>query len=1286
MPFKSEKQRRWMFANKPEMAKRWASEYHNDGGMAGAEGPLQMKKLTQKDRYGNQVSVEFDSPTKPLDPTRLMEKSMEMMQDVPMMMPPPVMGEEFNMGDPNTHPGGPRGEDTVPAWLTPGEFVVNAEATEMFGPEIEAMNEVGRMAQGGEVPPHMLKEGGGIRRVLPTTGEVWGAAADAAKIDPRGASETLSAMPTYLGMLSDYASLIPPAIFGFNEGGRINELNELTASMGWGKPLRPGTPDEVMAERAQVLGEAMRESERAKEEAFRWMNPATWGFNDGGAIPTPMPYDQALIEAREGYRDQVYADSLGKPTVGYGTHVPGMQIGSTPYTQAENRANMQEDLKDARQAAMEYVGPEMWDRLDRRQQGALVSQAYQLGASGQKKFVDMQAALQAGDAAGVRAAAEDSLWADQTPKRVQDVVDAFQDGSIAEAAVETAEEKPWWQFWQEGGEIPFVAGPLLYPPQFRQDGGQIVEGERLPWGQSWYHYSKYGPSAKGQEWLAANQPAAPVNPGVGGVPPIGGASSFQNDGLAAAAAVQEYLDQQPGSTITNPAVMGEMGASGAAALPVNIDREVHGGNQIVPPVTDNPGVNPFDWLNPISPAAASGSGAELDYDVGEEGDLGTAPTGMGMPDESSLPVPITNADLQQAEVWERQYDDRDPDDLGNAPTAATVPPVEEVPPAPEPNNFDLEIEDDLVETAATEDDVLKTALDMNRSEQTREEFGFDDSIIIGNTGKVQKVNPNRIDPSIPEDLARRFANGRLTREQYDTLLGNYHQAVKQNDAWETQNAANKETAKIETKKEAEKKVEVLEEKIAEAEASGDTVLAGVLQEEKAAAEEKVVEATAEEEAAAGAGQKTEEEVTKTSALETALNAEADADTTGDGGTTVGQTGAENGAGTGASSGEIVTAGENATKGESPQTITAKVQNQMQETLGPEIGGALGELFDAGELAKMGVYFVGAMAFGASPRNALMYGMDKYMKGIDNKAAARAQVQKTLSNNAFEAAKTGKFTQQSIQAYMATGNPAVLTPRDKAAKPAQRTGEKVFVAGAGLLEIWTDSNGKQFGKLPNKGGWVDLEAADTAPYDKATMGTEAVSKRYSDYISTSVGNANIGVEEDAKNRLNVHTQKLATRADKLFQDTIRNAKYGATSVSAVQSRLDTAIDNWVAYNKAVADGEIEGAPATEAALDQFYEAQIISDNSGISPGLVQGTSMEENVKINEKILRLTDGDPSKIRTVFQTAQAAWQLVPDDEKKRFDKQGGDNMSGFMYFVNLDLQGDPRAGKYIEQLANQ
>jgi hypothetical protein len=35
MPFKSGKQRRWMFANKPKMAKRWARHTKSVGGRKG---------------------------------------------------------------------------------------------------------------------------------------------------------------------------------------------------------------------------------------------------------------------------------------------------------------------------------------------------------------------------------------------------------------------------------------------------------------------------------------------------------------------------------------------------------------------------------------------------------------------------------------------------------------------------------------------------------------------------------------------------------------------------------------------------------------------------------------------------------------------------------------------------------------------------------------------------------------------------------------------------------------------------------------------------------------------------------------------------------------------------------------------------------------------------------------------------------------------------------------------------------------------------------------------------
>ena len=118
---------------------------------------MDIKKVTQKDRYGNQISYEFESEIKPLDQTALMKHAMDSAQDVPMMMEEPMMD----------HPGGPQGTDTVPAWLTPGEFVVNAEAMRIPGAkeQIESLNDEGRamqQQQGGSIPSMGYQQGGMI--------------------------------------------------------------------------------------------------------------------------------------------------------------------------------------------------------------------------------------------------------------------------------------------------------------------------------------------------------------------------------------------------------------------------------------------------------------------------------------------------------------------------------------------------------------------------------------------------------------------------------------------------------------------------------------------------------------------------------------------------------------------------------------------------------------------------------------------------------------------------------------------------------------------------------------------------------------------------------------------------------------------------------------------------------------------------------------------------------------------------------------------------------------------
>lgn len=335
---------------------------------------MNLKKFTQKDRYGNTMSYEFETPEKPLDQTAIIKHQMDQMQEMEsdmsmLMIEPPVMGEEFNMGDMETHPGEPRGSDTVPAWLTPGEFVMNKESVEMFGPEIEQMNEIGRMAKGGHVQYHA---GGGLmesvrRRAHPLMESI-------AKQDPRALAETLASVAQYADLARNVA--------GFQKGGEIP------------MPIAP-----------------------------------PWSPREG-----EMESLEALLHEREGFRPDVYLDTLDKPTVGYGHLLPDeykTRVGEQPFSQEELESFFRDDMATAPEAAIRNVGRETWSGLNEQQRNALASMAFQLGEKGQSKFKKMIKAIQEGDH---RTAAKEALtgskggkskWLKQTPKRALDLAEAF---------------------------------------------------------------------------------------------------------------------------------------------------------------------------------------------------------------------------------------------------------------------------------------------------------------------------------------------------------------------------------------------------------------------------------------------------------------------------------------------------------------------------------------------------------------------------------------------------------------------------------------------------------------------------------------------------------------------------------------------------------------------------------------------------------------------------------------------------------------------------------------------
>lgn len=305
MPFKSDKQRRFLWSQKPEVAKQIA--YKQEGGQMPEH--RKPKKVTEKDRYGNQITYEYESDVKPLDINALYEAMMD--RPIPeMMIPegvPGVGGISVGFAD---HPGEPRGSDTVPAWLTPGEFVLN-------------------------------KEG---KREMDRT--------------------------------------LPGLLEAFNNLGREQQAQ---------------------------------------------------GMQDGGPVPVPVSPTQALLEAREGFRSDVYLDSLKKPTVGHGHLLPEEykgRVGETPFTREQLDQFFVEDqaeaLAGAKRNAKKY-GVD-WDKLNRREQAALTSMAFQLGETGQGEFENMWTALAAGDKELAALEALDSNWGAQTPERAKDVYNALTPG------------------------------------------------------------------------------------------------------------------------------------------------------------------------------------------------------------------------------------------------------------------------------------------------------------------------------------------------------------------------------------------------------------------------------------------------------------------------------------------------------------------------------------------------------------------------------------------------------------------------------------------------------------------------------------------------------------------------------------------------------------------------------------------------------------------------------------------------------------------------------------------
>ncbi len=126
------------------------------------------------------------------------------------------------------------------------------------------------------------------------------------------------------------------------------------------------------------------------------------------------------IKQNEGFNGMPYDDSLGKPTIGYGTLLPLSESEAETILKSRLHKKMAELVKA--EPFMQELPSEVKD--------VLYEMSYQLGVGGLLKFKKMWKALKEGDYKEAYIQALDSRWAEQTPNRAKKLAKVFLDYNI----------------------------------------------------------------------------------------------------------------------------------------------------------------------------------------------------------------------------------------------------------------------------------------------------------------------------------------------------------------------------------------------------------------------------------------------------------------------------------------------------------------------------------------------------------------------------------------------------------------------------------------------------------------------------------------------------------------------------------------------------------------------------------------------------------------------------------------------------------------------------------------
>jgi len=449
-----------------------------------------LKKFKQKDRYGNSLEYEFNVP--------------EMQDQIPLPYQDAI-GNRTNLRA-YDHPGEPKGLDTVPAWLTPGEAVIPQEAVEAEPQLVEDLINKGRSIQEQErgVPVPRLNSGSFVGSPEYFDSLMFKGKLSPAAIPQMSDEPSMGDLATQLVVNSATGEveekLIDPMVKGvssyipsfFNSGGvqisptKANIEEELRVLSG----IHGGNTEGIVQGLMSNLG-------IGREQALQI---ATMHMNDGGVVYANIGLVD-FLKGAEDFRGEAYRDGDGW-SIGYGSS--GAKEGDT-ITEEEALARLNKDLGWVNQS---YDNSVTNKDLNMNQANAVKSLIYNIGAPNWEKSKAKEA-LNAGDLEGFeREMREFRMSGDQVlpglQKRRNDEMALFNTSAALDVPLPNGKPEMNNQMIASGGDPEYG-----YPP-VPQTNNQVVSNDsanqqfKFPEPEPWSPWNLIGGSAVGQ---TINQPS-----------------------------------------------------------------------------------------------------------------------------------------------------------------------------------------------------------------------------------------------------------------------------------------------------------------------------------------------------------------------------------------------------------------------------------------------------------------------------------------------------------------------------------------------------------------------------------------------------------------------------------------------------------------------------------------------------------------------------------------------------------------------------------------------------------